>query len=257
MAKMKRLLLIFLSVWCLVFPTQAQEVKHHLKTSIGFFDACEVMFDYAFYKGKDYDVKTSVQTSGMFGTLYPFTATYHAVGIYKGADFLPQDYYYETQNRSKRRTKEIVYENGVPQYRVSTKGTKKRTDKIVTNPAYGYSGDLLSVFGALAHKINQTGKCDFEQYSFNGKRYAKSTVETVKKERIKTDYFQGRAIKCRYMQEILEDTDAGFLLKPDVPIYFWVLKDDKTDAYFLARILIEDTPFGELEAITTKIEVKP
>ena len=67
------------------------------------------------------------------------------------------------------------------------------------------------------------------------------------------------SLVCRYLdkQEILEDTDAGFLLNQDEPIYFWVLKDEKTKAWFIAKILIENTPFGKLQAVTTKIEVKP
>ena len=113
------------------------------------------------------------------------------------------------------------------------------------------------MFGELAQKIIKKGNCDLEQYSFNGKKYAKSMVKTLKKEKIKTDYFAGKALKCQYKQEILEDTDAGFLLNQDEPIYFWVLKDEKTKAWFVAKILIENTPFGKLQAVTTNIEVKP
>ncbi len=257
MAKMKKGLLIFLSVlaWC--GNLQALEVKHNIKTTIGLFDACEETFSYAFYRDKDYDIKTSVSTSGTFGALYPFTASYHAVGTYDKTGFKPQDYYYETQTRFTRRSKEIVYKDGVPQYRVSVKNEHKRKDEIVTNPKYSFSGDLLSVFGELTQKIITKGKCDLEQYSFNGKKYAKSTVKTLKKEKIKTDYFVGKALKCQYKQEILEDTDAGFLLKQDEPIYFWVLRDEKTKAWFIAKILIENTPFGKLQAVTTNIEVKP
>lgn len=257
MAKMKNGLLIFLSVLIWGAEVQALEVKHYMQTTIGLFDACEETFIYAFYQDKDYDIKTSVSTSGTFGVLYPFTATYHSVGTYDKSGFKPQDYYYETQTRFKHRSKEIVYKNGEPQYRISVKNERKRTDEIKINPQYPHSGDLLSVFGELAQKIIKKGNCDLEQYSFNGKKYAKSTVKTLKKEKIKTDYFAGKALKCQYKQEILEDTDAGFFLNQDEPIYFWVLKDEKTKAWFVAKILIENTPFGKLQAVTTNIEVKP
>lgn len=257
MAKMKNGLLIFLSVLIWSAGAQALEVKHYMQTTIGLFDACEETFSYAFYHDKDYDIKTFVSTSGMFGVLYPFTASYHSVGTYSKSGFKPQDYYYETQTRFRHRSKEIVYKDGVPQYRVSVKNERKRTDEIVTDDKYPSSGDLLSVFGELAQKIIKKGKCDLEQYSFNGKKYAKSTVKTLKKEKIKTDYFAGKALKCQYKQEILEDTDAGFLLNQDEPIYFWVLQDEKTKAWFIAKILIENTPFGKLQAVTTNIEVKP
>lgn len=254
---MKNGLLIFLSVLIWGAEVQALEVKHYMQTTIGLFDACEETFSYAFYQDKDYDIKTSVSTSGTFGVLYPFTATYHSVGTYDKSGFKPQDYYYETQTRFTHRSKEIVYKNGEPQYRISVKNKRKRTDEIKTNPEYSYSGDLLSVFGELAQKIIKKGNCDLEQYSFNGKKYAKSTVKTLKKEKIKTDYFAGKALECQYKQEILEDTDAGFLINQDEPIYFWVLKDEKTKAWFVAKILIENTPFGKLQAVTTNIEVKP
>ncbi len=254
---MKNGLLIFLSVLIWGAEVQALEVKHYMQTTIGLFDACEETFSYALYQDKDYDIKTSVSTSGTFGVLYPFTATYHSVGTYDKSGFKPQDYYYETQTRFTHRSKEIVYKNGEPQYRISVKNKRKRTDEIKTNPQYSYSGDLLSVFGELAQKIIKKGNCDLEQYSFNGKKYAKSTVKTLKKEKIKTDYFAGKALKCQYKQEILEDTDAGFLINQDEPIYFWVLKDEKTKAWFVAKILIENTPFGKLQAVTTNIEVKP
>ena len=77
----------------------------------------------------------------------------------------------------------------------------------------------------------------------------------IGKERIKTDFFEGKAIKCEYSLEVSDDADAGFLLTKDVPIYFWVMKDKKNKAYFLAKILVEKTPFGKLEAITTNVEV--
>lgn len=258
MAKMKKGLIIFLlGLWLTTPKVWALEVKHTIKTKIGFWDACEETLTYAFYGDRDYDVKTSILTSGTFGVLYPFSASYHTVGTYSKFDFKPQDYYYETQSRFRYRTKEIVYQDGVPQYRISTKNEKKRKDKIETDSKYPASVDLLSVFAGLAQRIRMKGDCDWEQYSFNGKKYAKSTVKTVKKEKIKTDYFSGKALKCRYKQEILEDTDAGFLLNPEEPIYFWVLKDEKTKVWFIAKVLIENTPFGKLEAITTKIEVKP
>lgn len=255
MAKMKKLGLIFFALMLLPKAGQTLTVTHEMKTLIGVFDACEETFSYAFYRDKDYDIKTSVTTTGTFGLLYPFKATYHTAGTYDKFDFKPQDYYYETQSRFKHRTKEIVYKNGIPQYRVSTKETKKRTDNIEIDNAYTSHIDLLSTFGVLAQRIINKGKCDMEQYSFNGKKYSKSTVKTIGREKIKTDYFEGKALKCQYELEVLEDADAGFLVDGKEPIYFWILQDKQTQAYFLAKILIESTPFGKLEAITTHIEV--
>jgi len=253
---MRRVLIFFGCFFFWSVSAQALKVTHDIEISIGFFDASKARFSYAFYKNRDYDIKTSLETVGTFGVLYPFKAMYHAVGIYENEIFKPQDYFYETKSRFRQRSKEIFYENGVPQYRVSKKNEKIRRDMIKTNGKYDSSIDLLSLFGAITRHIEENGDCDFSAYSFNGKKYAKSSVKTEKKEKIKTPYFEGKALKCRYSLEILDDTDAGFLLDKDEPAYFWVLRDKKTKAYFFAKALIETTPFGRLEALTTKIEVK-
>lgn len=257
MANEMRLFLFFITIFFInISSVRAIEVKHNIETSIGFFDACKETFSYNFYKDKNYIVKTSIETTGTFGALYPFKASYNSVGTFDGLNFKPQDYFYETSSRFKNRTKEIFYKDGIPQYRVSTKNDKKRTDKIIVDKNYTSSIDLLSVFGVLAKKINDTGKCDLEHYSFNGKRYSKSVIKYEGKERIDTGYYKGRAVKCRYDLHLSEDADAGFLLSKDVPVYFWVLKDKDTDAYFLAKIEVESTPFGKLKAITTNVEIK-
>lgn len=236
-------------------PVQALQVKHYFKTSIGVFDACEETLEYSFYRSKDYDVKTSLITTGTFGTLYPFKAQYHAVGTYEKDVFRPQDYFYEAHSRFRHRTKEIVYQNGVPQYRVSTKNDKKRRDAIVVDEAYPSSNDLLSTFAALIEQIQRKDNCDFEKYSFNGKRYALSKVKTLGREKIETAFFKGKALKCRYNMEVLDDADAGFLVDRNEPIIFWVLKDEKTKVPFLAMAVMESTPFGKMETVATKIEV--
>lgn len=241
----------------LLYATSAQalQVKHYFKTTIGIFDACEETLEYAFYREKDYDIKTSLTTTGTFGALYPFKAQYHAVGTYEKDLFKPQDYFYEANSRFKHRTKEIVYQDGVPQYRISTKNEKKRKDAITIDQTYQTSNDLLSTFAALIEQINRKGHCDFDQYSFNGKRYARSEVKTLGKEKIDTGSFKGKALKCRYKMEVLDDADAGFLVDRDEPIIFWVLKDEKTKAFFLAKAVMESTPFGKMETVATKIEV--
>ena len=253
---MKLILRLLPCLMCLWQPALALEVTHQMETSIGVFDACKQTLTYRFYRDKDYDMKTTLETTGVFGTLYPFRATYHAVGTYQKNDFKPQDYFYETHSAFNNRTKEIVYQNGVPQYRVSTKNDSKRTDKITVDAKYGPAMDLLSIFAVLTEQVANKNKCDMERYSFNGKKYALSLVKTLGKEKIKTPYFSGKALKCEYHLDELEDADAGFLLKKDVPIYFWVLRDEQTDAPFVAKIVVENTPFGKLESLTTKVEVK-
>ncbi len=252
---MRVLLLLTAFIFGFIHNAGAVSVLHQMKTEIGIFDACEQTFEYSFFNNKDYDVKTTLKTTGTFGTVYPFKATYHAVGTYDKKRFYPQDYFYETKSFN-HRTKEIVYENGIPVYRISSKNDVKRKDEIEVDAKYETSNDLLSTFGEFARQIVEGKKCDFNAYSFNGKRYTKVTGEYVGKEKLKTPYFKGRAMKCKMNLEVLDDADAGFFLKKDEPIYFWILEDEKTNLPFVAKIFVKSTPMGELESLTTKIEVK-
>lgn len=248
--------LLFLFLLLIATPAQAVEVKHYVKTSIGVFDACEETLSYNFRQDNSYDVQTTLTTTGTFGTLYPLKAQYHAYGIIARDKFLPQKYARQTTTRFNERSKDVIYENGIPLYRVSIKNGYKRKDDIVPDEKYTCSNDLLTTMAEMARYINKNGNCDFEQYSFNGKKYSLSKVKTVGYENLKTPYFSGRALKCKYALEVLDDAEAGFMMNKDEPIYFWLLQDEQTHAYFLARALIEDTPFGQLEALTTKIEVE-
>jgi hypothetical protein len=76
------------------------------------------------------------------------------------------------------------------------------------------------------------------------------------KEKLVTPYFKGRAMKCKMNLEILEGTDAGFLLNENEPVYYWILNDEKTGFPFVAKVFIKSTPLGKLESLTTEIEVK-
>ena len=254
--EMKRILIFLAGFWVMINSAQALQVTQDMKTRIGIFDACEQSLTYSFYRNKDYDIRTKLRTTGTFGTLYPFTAEYHAVGTYNESNFKPQDYFYETKSRFSHRTKEITYKNGIPQERISVKDGKKAVMLITVNPKYDRSIDLLSVFGVLIEQIIRTGKCDFQSHSFNGKKYSLSTVKKIKSEKIKTEFFEGKADKCQYSLEVVDNPDAGFLINKDTPIYMWIMKDKETKAPFVAKIEVHSTPFGKLQAVTTKIKVE-
>ena len=255
MAKyMKRIGIFLIVFFAVVDCAYALKVSQHMETSIGVFDACKQTLIYSFDNNSGYDIKTTLETTGTFGTLYPFKAMYNTVGEYKGLKLKPLSYFQTAQSRFNYRTKKIVYEKGVPQYRVSTKNQKKRQDNIVVDNSYEQSIDLLSVFGVLIEQIKNNHTCDLQSYSFNGKRYSKSTVATIGEEEIATKYFFGKALKCKYLLEILDDATAGFMLNKEEPIYFWVLNDKATKAPFVAKVSVENTPFGKLESITTKVE---
>jgi len=242
--------------FCWANKAIALQVKQRIKTSVGVFDALEQTLNYSFYRDKDYDIKTSMQSVGTFGALYPFKATYHSVGTYNKGNFIPQDYFYETKSRFHKRSKEIVYKDGIPQYRISKKDKRTRKDDIVVDTKYESANDILTTFAIIIEQIIRRGKCDTEQYSFNGKNYSLIRTKSLGNERIKTDYFSGRALKCEFYMQDLKKTDAGIIINDDKPLYFWILYDKDTDAPFMAKAVVESTPFGKLEAITTSIEVK-
>lgn len=252
---MKYVFVFLAAVLLMTDSAHALRVTQEMKTKIGVFDACEQSLTYDL-QDTDYDMKTTLKTTGTFGAIYPFTAEYHAYGTYKQSDFKPQNYFYETKSRFSRRTKQITYKNGVPQERISVKNGRKKVAKIIVDPKYNRSIDLLSLFGVLAEQIIRSGKCDFQAYSFNGKKYSLSTIKKIKSEKIKTEYFAGEAEKCEYSLEVVDDPEAGFLIDKDVPIYMWIMRDKTTKAPFVAKIEVPSTPFGKLQAVTIKTEVK-
>lgn len=249
-------IVIVLVLMSLVSQVSALEITQNMKTRIGIFDACEQSLTYGFYDKKNYDIRTTLKTTGAFGVMYPFEAKYRSYGTYHLNKFKPQDYFYETQTLFSRRTKEITYKDGIPQERISTKDDDKKSMKIMIDDKYEQSIDLLSVFGVLIEQVIRTGNCDFQSYSFNGKKYSLSKVQKVGDEDIITEFYSGKADKCSYSLEVLDDAEAGFLLSKDIPVYFWIMKDQLSGAPFVAKILVEETPFGELESVTTNIEVK-
>lgn len=247
---------IFLAAMLTTFQAYALEVTQNMQTSIGIFDACEQSLTYRFI-GNQYDMKTKLTTTGTFGKIYPFTGAYHAYGSFSQNKFKPADYGYEVQSRSHHRTKQLTYKDGVPQTRIKVRdGRYLEEPALVELDRLDDSIDLLSLFGVLIKQVIQTDNCDMRRYSFNGKKYSLSEMKTVGHEEIQTPYFSGNALKCQYMLEIQKDASAGFFLNQQVPIYLWVLRDEKADAPFIAKIEAEKTPFGKLESYTTSIEVK-
>lgn len=249
-------MLIFLWAMLTVAPADALEVTQNMQTTIGFFDACTQSLTYKL-DGRHYDMTTELTTTGAFGSLYPFTGKYRAYGTYNKDKFVPEDYGYEVQSRSHHRTKQLTYKDGVPQTRIKT-----RDERHVEEPALvdmdrlDDSIDLLSLFGVLAEQIVRADTCDLHRYSFNGKKYSLSDMKTVGHEDIKTPYFKGNALKCRYQLEIQKGASAGFLLDQNIPIYLWILHEELTNAPFVAKVEAEKTPLGKLESYTTSIEVK-
>ena len=248
---------------CILFSSQAQafSVEHQFAVNIGTFDASRTKFTYALTP-TDYKVQSTVKTNGFFDVLYPFKANYFTNGTITASGFKTRDYHYDSQTRFNYRTKNLVYnEQGIPIYRQSSKNGKEKKVDIEYNAENIDTTDLQTVFAKLAKQYNDVRFCDSRQQVFDGKRRFDVIFKDEGQEELplsEKSPFKGLAAKCSMYIDKLEETGDDLLwqLTSDKPVYFWILKDEKTNKPFIARILIEDTPLGQLNVYTTSSSVK-
>jgi len=69
--------------------------------------------------------------------------------------------------------------------------------------------------------------------------------------------YYGSAVKClMYIDKLKEEgDDLLWKMTSESPVYIWIMEDAAGRAPFIARIKIENTPLGEMNVYTTKIEV--
>ncbi len=239
----------------------AFEVQHHFDVSIGPFDAANAQFAYTL-NPVTYGVNSRVQTNGVFNTLYPFKANYATTGKIKKEKFETASYHYDSQSRFNKRSKELVYDdNGRPLYRLSTKNGKQKKGSVDTTIDSTDTTDLQTIFAKLAKQYNDVRFCDARMQVFDGKKRFDVIFKDEGKEELlpqKGLPYSGTAVKCSIYIDKLGDKGDDLLweMTSDRPIYFWMMEDEKTRKPFIAKIMIEDTPLGRLEALAQKIEIK-
>lgn len=247
----------------MVFAAKAQalSVKHHLNATIGPFNASTAEFEYRL-GNNDYAIQSTIRTNGLFDTLYPFEATYSTTGRIKNQNMETTSYKYKSKSRFSRRTKEMIYnEKGEPVYSVSTKNKKEKIKDIIPTPNNQDTTDLQTVIAEIAKKYNDVHFCESKMQIFDGKRRFDVIVEDEGKEQLtesKDFPFSGMAAKCSMFIDKLgsKGDDLLWQLTSDKRIYFWIMQEEKTSAPFIARVYIKDTPLGEMNVYTSKIEVK-
>ena len=142
----------------LLFETQsalAFSVSHDFSVQIGPFDASRTNFEYALTPA-DYRVESTVQTNGLFDTLYPFRADYATTGKINGDNLETRSYKYTSKSRFTSRSRELVYDqNGKPLYRLSTKTAKKK--KLIFCPMPKTKEPLISKPCLQSLPVNITG----------------------------------------------------------------------------------------------------
>ena len=252
------MVIAFLAV-LLPAKADALAVRHYFTAFVGLFNASTAEFEYNL-QPKNYSVRATVRTYGTFGFLYPFEADYFTGGRIDGDKTVTEKYHYTSRSRFNRRSKVMVYKNGVPVYAVSTKNEREKK-KEITLPADGKdTTNLQSVLAAIARQYAELGFCDSRVAVFDGKKRFDVIFRDEGQENLKANEyspFAGAAAKCSmYIDKLgAEGDDLLWQLSSDRPVYLWILKDRESDAPFIARVKIDDTPLGELNVYTTKIEV--
>ncbi len=240
---------------------RALSVKHDFTAFIGPFNASTAEFEYVL-QPHEYAVRSTVRTNGTFNLLYPFEAQYFTGGRIENGRMETAAYRYKSKSRFSKRSKEMVYDrDGQPVYSISTKNGKQKKKTIEVNADNKNTTNLQTVLAAIAKHYNEVRFCDSEMRIFDGKKRYNVIFRDEGTEELKADDnspFSGAAAKCSmYIDKLGDDgDDLLWQLSSERPVYFWILRDSKTAAPFIARIKIKETPLGEMNVYTTKIEVK-
>lgn len=258
---MKKHLICLLFLTLFSYPAQAFSIKHDFNVFIGVFNASNTDFTYSLTP-QDYSVKSSVKTAGVFDTLYPFKADYATTGKIKGKELETTSYKYKSQSRFSSRRKELIYDqNGIPVYRISAKNDKEKKVKIEPDVNNKDTTDLQTVIAELAMHYNKEHNCNARMQVFDGKKRYDAIFKDNDVEYLRVNEntpFSGTARKCSmYIDRLASDgDDLLWDLTSEKPINFWILKDQKTQLPFIAKIEIEDTPLGKLQVFTKKITIE-
>ncbi len=256
---MKKFLLIAIFM-ILPIKANALGVKHYFSAWIGIFNGSTAEFEYNL-SNTNYSVSSTVRTNGTFNALYPFEAKYATTGKVFGDNLQTSTYKYSSQSRYNKRTKETIYnEAGLPLYSISTRNKKEKRKNIDAQNQKDTT-DLQTVFAKMIKSYNELNFCDATHQIFDGKRRFDVIFKDEGNEEIKKNEhspFFGASAKCSMYIDKLEEQGDDFLweLTSDKPVYFWIMKDKKTKAHFIAKILVDNPPLGTMTIYTTKIETK-
>ncbi len=258
---MKKIILSALFSLFFCQTAQAFSVNHDFTVILGVFNASDTKFSYSLTP-KDYAVNSTVKTAGFFDSLYPFEAVYSTTGKIKKNEMETASYKYQSKSRFSKRSKELVYDkNGNPLYRISSRNDKSKKVKIEENPNNADTTDLQTVLAKLAKQYNDLRFCDSRMEVFDGKRRFDVIFKDEGIEELPANEYSdisGKAAKCSMYIDKLgsKEDDLLWELTSDRPIYFWLMEDKDKKMPFIARISINETPLGKLDAYAKKITIK-
>lgn len=251
---------LFLLCGCLfAIPARAFSVVHDFNVGIGPFDASRTRFSYTL-EPQTFEINSSVKTFGVFDTLYPFKADYKTAGKISPGGLLPLNYRYKSQTRFNKRSKELVYDDaGMLLYRKSSKNGRSKKISIPADDKNTGTTDLQTVFAKLARQYQKVRFCDSRMPVFDGKRRFDVIFKDEGSEilpQTENSPFGGEAAKCSMYIDKLKNDDDDMLMQisSERPIYFWIMEHENKP--FIARIRIDETPLGTLDAYAADIQIK-
>lgn len=258
---MPKFTIFFISFMLLSSSAYAFSVTHDFFVTVGPFDASKTEFNYSF-GDSSYRVNSKVSTNGFFDTVYPFQAVYDTSGKINRSQMTTTDYNYTSKSRFNTRGKQVFYnDKGEPLYQISSKNGKEKKKTFDASPTPADTFDLQTVLAKLAYQYNHLGFCDSKLAVYDGKRRFDVVFKDLGEDNLSANehsFYSGPAAKCSmYITKLLsEDDDSLWEFSANKPIYFWIARDKSSNYPFIARVMIESTPLGELNAYAKSIKVK-
>jgi len=248
--------LIFLCIFAI--PVNSKMLEQDLNVNIGVFDAAKVKMVYSL-ENKSYAFSSNVETDGLFGNFYYFSALYSTKGKISNNELITQDYNYISKSSSNIRSKRLVFDNsGKLIERISAKNNKEKKVQIKMPDTKFDANDLQTIFAQLALQLKNNNFCAMEKEVYDGKKTYKISAKDEGKSILNDNdiIYKGETLKCSIIikRTDSEDDDLLFSATADKTIKFWVAYEQEMP--FIAKIEIDSTPLGKLKAYTTKVNVK-
>ena len=259
---MKKIMFFFLFFMSFISSAQAYETIHHAMAVLGLFDAATATFQYRI-SPQSYLVRTTIQTNGIFGNFYPFTAEYKTTGNVKNNLFQTTSYTSDSKSRFNTRKKEMFYDtNGKPIYRISTKNSSdKKKVEFLRPPDNIHTTDLQTVLAEIITQYTKMNFCNARMHVFDGKKNFDIVFNDEGKDILSENNYssyRGEAVKCSFYADNLgqKSDDLIFQITPSNPIYVWIIKDKSTYRPFIAKMEKPSTILGKLTVYTHSVEFK-
>lgn len=239
---------------------KAVSVSHTLEVKVGIFDAAKCTMYYSFDDIK-YNAESKVETTGIFGGIYPFVGKYTSGGKINGDNLITQTYRYLAKSRFNTRTKELVYDDkGNLLYRLSSKNDKVKKSDISAKKENSGATDLQTVFVMLAKQVAQKGYCASEYPVFDGKKSFKVGFIDLgaQKSVEKNQKFSGDELLCSIYIDNggQKNDDLLFDNTAEKRVIISLARSEKSGVPFVTQIRVSGSPLGEIVAKTTSIKIE-